>query len=245
MLVVLDSIAMTSAFELGRLVRDSENKPFAGVISDAHFTAMMAALSPLWVVLRDVRPLPRAGAWRPRARGGPGHRRCDRRRHAADLGRHYSFKERSSRAIRYPLFALLIGIPLVILERQVVPRRHALDVRQWPRLAQRDLDRHRPTRRPIQELTKPERVPTVAAVGGRTNGYAWSADAGLPTLESIGRGFPGWRVDEIVQAEVDFPPARPPASWTSRHSAGELPFVPDKYDMYAAASEMTTLDGCR
>ncbi len=248
MLVVLDSIAMTSAFELGRLVRDSEGRPFAHVISDAHFTAVMAALSPLWVVIFAI-----CGLYHVQVHGG----------RVREVGRviaavtggvmllisvdYYSFDDAFFPSHSVPLFALLIGVPLVILERQLVRGVMRTMFGTGRGLHNVILIGTGPLAvRIARELTKPKSGYRLLAAVGRSH-ERLRMIGGAPvfsTLEAAVAAFPSWRIDEIIQAEVDVSPVEATRLMDYANAEGvSYRFVPDKYDMYAAASRMMTLDG--
>jgi exopolysaccharide biosynthesis polyprenyl glycosylphosphotransferase len=248
MLVVFDSIAMTAAFEIGRALRASSGRPFAHVISESHFVAVMAAISPLWVVIFAL-----CGLYRVQVHGG----------RVSEVGRviaavaagvmllisvdYYSFKDAFFPSHSVPLFALLVGIPLVVLERQLVRGimrtmfgtgrglHNVILIGTGPLAA-----------RIAKELTKPKSGYRLLAAVGLSHDHLRMV-GGAPvfaTLESAVAAFPGWRIDEIVQAEVDVSPAEATRLMDFANDAGvSYRFVPDKYDMYAAASRMTTLDG--
>jgi exopolysaccharide biosynthesis polyprenyl glycosylphosphotransferase len=248
MLVVLDSIAMTAAFEIARAVRASSERPFAHVINESHFVAVMAAISPLWIVIFAI-----CGLYRVQVHGG----------RVSEVGRviaavlggvmllisvdYYSFKSAFFPSHSVPLFALLIGIPLVVLERQVVRGVMRTMFGLGKGLHNVILIGTGPLAvRIATELTKPNSgYRLMAAVGLSHDRLRMIGGAPVyPTLESAVEAFPGWRIDEIVQADVDVPPAEATRLMDYANSAGvSYRFVPDKYDMYAAASRMTTLDG--
>src|SRR5450631_4669102 len=65
MLVVLDSIALTAAFEIARAMRGGSERPFTHVLNDMHFTAVMASITPLWIAIFAI-----CGLYRVKVHGG-------------------------------------------------------------------------------------------------------------------------------------------------------------------------------
>ena len=121
MLVILDSIAMTAAFEIARALRGGSERPMAHVLNDMHFTAVMASIIPLWITIFAI-----CGLYRVQVHGG----------RVSEVGRvvaaviggvmllisvdYYNFSSELFSSHAVPVFALLIGTLLVVLERQVV-----------------------------------------------------------------------------------------------------------------------------
>src|SRR5450755_4405577 len=121
MLVVLDSIAMIAAFEVARALQSGSARPLAHVLDDMHFTAVMASITPLWITIFAI-----CGLYHVRVHGG----------RVSEVGRviaavfggvmllisvdYYNFKSELFPSHAVPVIALLIGILLVVLERQVV-----------------------------------------------------------------------------------------------------------------------------
>src|ERR1700722_6400574 len=65
MLVALDALAMTSAFEIARAVRGDSKRPFEHLISTTRFTAVDLAAAPLWIAIFAL-----CGLYRVRVHGG-------------------------------------------------------------------------------------------------------------------------------------------------------------------------------
>jgi len=248
MLVVLDSIAMIAAFEIARAMQIASEHPLAHVLNDMHFTAVMASITPLWIAIFAT-----CGLYHVRVHGG----------RVSEVGRviaavfggvmllisvdYYNFKSELFPSHSVPVFALLIGILLVALERQIVRGVMRAMFGTGRGLHNVILIGTGPLAvRIANELTKPRSgYRLMAAVGDSHDRLRMIGGAPVyPTLEAVVAAFPGWRIDEILQAEIDVPPEVATRLMDFANEAGvSYRFVPDKYDMYAAASKMTTLDG--
>ena len=248
MLVILDSIAMTAAFEIARALRGGSERPMAHVLNDMHFTAVMASIIPLWITIFAI-----CGLYRVQVHGG----------RVSEVGRvvaaviggvmllisvdYYNFSSELFSSHAVPVFALLIGTLLVVLERQVVRGVMRTMFGTGRGLHNVILIGTGPLAvRIAKELTKPKSgYRLMAAVGQSNDRLRMIGGAPVyPTLESAVAAFSGWRVNEIVQAEVDIPSAEATRLMDYANAAGvSYRFVPDKYDIYAAASKITTLDG--
>jgi exopolysaccharide biosynthesis polyprenyl glycosylphosphotransferase len=248
MLVVLDSCAMVSAFEIGRLLRGSYGRPFAHVISEPRYATVMFATVPLWVAIFAI-----CGLYRMRVQGG----------RVSEVGRvvaavsggvmllisldYFSFRAPIFPSRSVPLFALLVGVPLAVAERQLV------------RGVMRALFRRGRGLHNVVLIGTGELAARIAAeLTERSGGHRLTAVidaslsgpetfAGAPvylTLEAAVADFPGRRIHEIIQAEVDISTSDATRLMDYANANGaSYRFVPDKYDLYAASSKLATIDG--
>jgi exopolysaccharide biosynthesis polyprenyl glycosylphosphotransferase len=248
MLVVLDSIAMVVAFQIGRLIRGSSDRPFANVMSESRYTSLVLASIPLWIIIFAI-----CGLYEVQVIGGRVSEAS--RVVAAVCGGvmlltslaylSYDVAIFPSRSV--PLFALMIGIPLIIAGRQVarsVMRRffaqgHALRnviLVGTGLMAARIADKFARPRSGYRVL---------AAVGPTASGAMAANNVKIyPTLESAVAASSGARLDEIVQADLEIAPAE--ATRLMEYAIAEgltYRFVPDKYGVYAANSKIATIDG--
>ncbi len=248
MLVVLDAVAMTSAFAIARALRGHSGRPFAHMISTTRFTAVELAAIPLWIAIFAL-----CGLYRVRVHGG----------RVSEVSRvivavaggvmvlvsvdYYTFSSPIFPSHSVPLIALVVGVPLVVFERQFVRS-------VMRRLFRRGRGLHNViligigdlAARIATEITKRDGGYRLVGVvdGGRSNALSFAGARVFETIESAVATFDGWHVDEIIQAEVDVPSAEAARLMDFANARGmSYRFVPDKYDMYAAASKMTTLDG--
>ena len=248
MLVLLDSVAMVIAFEAGRLIRGALGRPFANVMDEDRFAAVVLATIPLWVLIFGI-----CGLYRVQVNGG----------RVSEVGRvivavtggvmlltsvaYLSYGEAIFPSRSVPLFAMLIGIPLVVFGRQVV------------RVVMRNLfSRGRALRNVVLVGTGPMAARIATEFRKRTSGYRILGVVGCPiragealgdikiypTLESTIADHPDARIDEIVQADLDITADEASSLMAYANAEGmNYRFVPDKYGVYAAASKMATIDG--
>src|SRR5665213_278333 len=248
MLVVLDATAMMSAFGLGRLLRASSARPFAHVISESRYMTVMLATAPLFVTIFAI-----CGLYRVRIVGG----------RVSEVGRvvaavfggvmllisldYFSFNAPIFPSRSVPLLALLVGTPLVILERQVVRGvMHALFRRGRALHNVILIGNGHLAERIASELREPSGgYRLLGVVSSATKGQPRMGGASVfPTLETAVAAFPDHRVHEIIQAQVDLfaSDASRLMEYANAHGMSYR-FVPDKYGLYAASSRMATIDG--
>lgn len=248
MLVACDSVAMVLAFEVARWVRGQSGRSFAHAIDYVRFTALMFGTIPLWILVFAV-----CGLYSMRVDGS----RVNEvgRVMAAVFGGvmvlmsvdYLSLDVRIFPSRSVPLIAFVVGIPLVVLGRQLV------------RQAMQDLFLHgrglhnviligtgEIAHRIALQLVNPAHgYRLVAAVDDVPDDYKMLGRVPVfATVQQAIGAFPELQINEVVQADVDIPRAEAVRQMAYANSRGmSYRFVPDMYGVYAAASTMATIDG--
>jgi exopolysaccharide biosynthesis polyprenyl glycosylphosphotransferase len=243
LLILGDVVAMMVAFELGRVIRGSSRRPFAHLMSHERFVELMLATVPLWIIIFAI-----CGLYQVPVRGG----------RVSEVGRviagvvggvmvlmsaaylSYSVAIFPSRSVA--LFALLLGIPLVVIARQFVrlwmrrlfARGHGLEnvilVGTDPLIEKlaTDLSQRGTGYRLIATVADHQQVPKVPA---------------FPSLEAAMAELTV-PVDEIIQADFAMPRHESVRLMTYANQNGiTYRYLPDRYGVYTAGSKLGELNG--
>ena len=248
-LVCVDSIAMIAAFEMGRAIRGSLDRPFANVISQGRFLELMVVTLPLWITIFTI-----CGLYRVPVNGG----------RLSELGRvvaavlggtmlllsiaYLDYKTAIFPSRLVVVYAVLIGIPLVVAFRQLVRSAmkqvykrgrglHNVIIVGTGQVAQRissELNRRGSGYRLLAAVhTGPGPAPSELG-GAQVYG----------SLESALSAVDGSHIDEILQADPHVPHEQAARMMAFANANGvTYRFVPDTYGTYAAASTLGVIDG--
>jgi exopolysaccharide biosynthesis polyprenyl glycosylphosphotransferase len=251
-LVAVDVFALYEAFVLAYIVRSNETKPLAHYVSPYGFGLMVAMVAPLWILVFAVCGLYSLRLHQRRmsevtrvvvavAGGVMSLIVWDYLRPQAPL-----FPSRS-----VPVWAVLFGVVLVLSCRFLLRRAiHACFAR--------GLGLHNvivigsgPLAATIaEEMARPgQGYRIAAAVDASRDGGELPSEMPVPIFRSLEAAVEavkarGWKVDEIMQAELDL--ARTEIAQMMAYANREgisYRFVPDQFGVYAAASSASTVGG--